>query len=451
MTLSHSQENALLSILDNGRFLTQVAGTTKMARKYYNQDKFWCSNISLVSVEGFHKTLRLVLNRDTGCVNNKIIVSNLNNIIKYGPVSKEEAVFYYYYKHHDFFIDILSSLKQAFQSYSERRFYCKNIRLPSSFDWPGLPTHKDRNFIVSGEDIMRLFGTRHFVDTPIMDKTVISHSNFKPIKLPRPIHLNSLKCRGSPYIPNVGNFIFRNDVMNDRINYPQTPSFKPFKPFKPFKMDNSTIVTAVNLYTDGDINEQLAISRYGQILNWDTSGVTSMTYLFSNKKTFNQPLNWDVSSVTDMSFMFAGASAFNQPLNWNVSSVNNMSYMFIGASVFNQPLNWNVSSVTIMMGMFVRASLFNQLLNWNVSSVTNMSSMFHEAIAFNQPLNWNVSSVTNMSSMFLCASNFNQDLSEWSINPIVKSTNIICNSKITIDQLPSILKDIDISCNIVCR
>ena len=49
------------------------------------------------SVEGHYKVLRLVLNRDYACTPDTQI-SNLNNIIKYGPVNKEEAVFYYYYR-----------------------------------------------------------------------------------------------------------------------------------------------------------------------------------------------------------------------------------------------------------------------------------------------------------------------------------------------------------------
>ena len=40
-------------------------------------------------------------------------------------------------------------------------------------------------------------------------------------------------------------------------------------------------------------------------------------------QAFNQPVNaWDTSSVTTMSYMFAGTMAFNQPLDsWDTSAV----------------------------------------------------------------------------------------------------------------------------------
>jgi len=205
-----AQQNALLSILDNGYFLSRVAGSTKMARKYYNEYKYWCSNINLNCVQDQHKTIRLVLHKNVGCYpNSNVVTSNLNNILKYGPNNDEEAVFYFYYKHHDFFIDFLSSLKQAFQSYTERKVYCKNIKLPGDFDWPGLTTHADRNFIISGEDIIRLYGSTHFIDRGPLSKTLVSQR--KSIKLPKPIHITATKSCVAPdvNIP-VGNYLFRN-------------------------------------------------------------------------------------------------------------------------------------------------------------------------------------------------------------------------------------------------
>ncbi len=154
----------------------------------------------------------------------------------------------------------------------------------------------------------------------------------------------------------------------------------------------------------------------------DLSGVTDMTYMFTNAHSFDGDLSdWDVSSVTDMYQMFLGASSFDGDLSrWDVSSVTDMYHLFEGASSFDGDLSdWDVSSVTNMNSMFFSASSFDgDLSDWDVSSATNMGNMFIFASSFNQPLDsWNVSSVTAMPHMFLGATAFNQNLGTWYIVP----------------------------------
>lgn len=156
--------------------------------------------------------------------------------------------------------------------------------------------------------------------------------------------------------------------------------------------------------------------NFNQALNdWDVSSVTNMQDMFSYAVDYNHPLDdWDVSSVGDMSAMFAGAVRFNQLIGgWDVKRVKHMQLMFRGADLFNQALSaWDVSSVINMANMFNGASVFNQSLNgWDVGKVRSMNRMFHEAFAFNQPLDkWDVYNVNNFDDMFERATAFKQDI-----------------------------------------
>ena len=91
--------------------------------------------------------------------------------------------------------------------------------------------------------------------------------------------------------------------------------------------------------------------RYGQIEDWDVSGVSDMSHAFENRTDFNRDISrWNTSNVVTMKSMFHTTTPFNQPLNeWNVSNVTTIDGMFQMAASFNLPLNdWNVSKVTTM-------------------------------------------------------------------------------------------------------
>ena len=73
-------------------------------------------------------------------------------------------------------------------------------------------------------------------------------------------------------------------------------------------------------------NKDKAIKIFNHISKWDTSLINDMSYLFNDKKDFNEDISkWNVSNVTNMKNMFDGCKEFNQPLNnWDVSNVTNM-------------------------------------------------------------------------------------------------------------------------------
>ena len=131
-----------------------------------------------------------------------------------------------------------------------------------------------------------------------------------------------------------------------------------------------------------------ARQKYGDIEEWDVSGVTSFQDLFRADKfggnpacsTFNADLNsWNTSRVVDMSQMFYQADAFNGNIrSWDTSDVEDMSQMFNGADIFNGNLNsWDTSAVDNLSNMFRDADTFNGTIGaWNTSRVVDMSAMF---------------------------------------------------------------------------
>ena len=159
------------------------------------------------------------------------------------------------------------------------------------------------------------------------------------------------------------------------------------------------------------------------ISDWNTSSVTNMRGMFRSASAFNQDIgNWDTSAVRDISFMFDQATSFNQNIgNWNTSVVTNMGLTFNNADSFNQDIgSWDTSAVTQMGLMFANTNSFNQDIgNWDTSSVTLMDYMFAQASAFNQDIgNWDTSSVINMNEMFRNASSFNQDIGNWNTSAV---------------------------------
>jgi surface protein len=108
-----------------------------------------------------------------------------------------------------------------------------------------------------------------------------------------------------------------------------------------------------------------------------------MISMFANATAFNGDVSdWDTGSVTTMSGMFANATAFNGDVSdWDTGSVTDMSGMFSGAEAFNGDVSgWDTGSVTYMNSMFSGATAFNQSLGaWDISEVIDMSNMLDDS------------------------------------------------------------------------
>jgi surface protein len=189
-------------------------------------------------------------------------------------------------------------------------------------------------------------------------------------------------------------------------------------------------------------NKTLAVSKYGLIEEWDTSNVTTMASLWSNKYSFNADLSaWDVSGVTSMFKIFNDARQFTSDLSaWDVSGVTDMQEMFNFALEFTSDLStWDVSEVTSMFKMFFGAADFTSDLNaWDVSEVGSMRWMFRFAPKFSSILNaWDVSGVKDMHWMFYGASEFTSDLSAWDVSGVTNMGEMFSHaSAFTCDMFP---------------
>ena len=172
------------------------------------------------------------------------------------------------------------------------------------------------------------------------------------------------------------------------------------KAFEPIRSRN-LLRKMVNYWTNNR-TKYIAkiIEKYGDISDWDTSGITDMNNIFLNKR-FNGDISaWDVSNVTDMTEMFRGSQFNGDISDWDVSNVTNMKDMFWGSLFNNDISRWNVSNVTNMDGMFYASAFNDDITGWDISSVINMKRMFFMS-QFNGDISgWDISNVTVLHRAF---------------------------------------------------
>lgn len=205
---------------------------------------------------------------------------------------------------------------------------------------------------------------------------------------------------------------------------------------------NTNDKSAINSTFDG-IGSTVSLD----LSNWDVSGITTLSYAFSNNKNILSldVTGWDTSAVTNMEGLFYGSRP--QKIigieSWNTSNVTNMEYAFsnmlvnsseyataqlqydYSSNIYNHfgeadysLAGWDVSNVTSMMSMFENATLSDRLLdsikNWQPKKVETMAFMFRgDAFGKDENYgniattvdfsNWDVSKVESMYEMFAYA------------------------------------------------
>ena len=119
-------------------------------------------------------------------------------------------------------------------------------------------------------------------------------------------------------------------------------------------------------------------STYGDIIIWDTAGVTDMSFAFHNMGGFNEDISgWNMGNVSNTQSMFQGAQAFNEDISgWNMGEVTNTSQMFQNASKFNKDIgDWNMGNVLDITNMIYGASAFDRYIgDWklDISKITGL-------------------------------------------------------------------------------
>ena len=190
-------------------------------------------------------------------------------------------------------------------------------------------------------------------------------------------------------------------------------------------IDLTGTTTLINCF-----RECTALTTVNNINTWNTSSVINMFSMFgcpyATKGNFNQAISFDTSSVTTMSYMFTNTK-LNSTVNINTQNVLTMDYMFWQCNSLNSLITLNnTGKVTTTYQMFQECTVFNQNLGvLDFTKNTNFSQMFYSATAFNNGGNssinsWVINSTTNvnMNSMFAFAVNFNQPIGGWNMSKV---------------------------------
>lgn len=175
--------------------------------------------------------------------------------------------------------------------------------------------------------------------------------------------------------------------------------------------DDNLKVAVQEWFTQPDF----AITKYGQIREWDTSRITDMHALFQGQADFNEDIGlWNTSQVTNLSYLFNRASSFDQDLSaWDTQQVRYMEGIFNFATSFNGDIGaWSTPSLQSMDDAFGHATSFNiDISGWDTRRLLYASHSFRGTTSFSQDLSpWSVSQLQDATGMFLDAQAFDQTL-----------------------------------------
>ena len=187
-----------------------------------------------------------------------------------------------------------------------------------------------------------------------------------------------------------------------------------------------TLMRFGRLWVEGETDTDNRTDSLLEVLDMDTGGLTSCSYMFRyNKNLTSITCEWDTSNVTNMYAMFFNCHKLT---SLNVS-------------------NFNTSEVTDMFAMFYQCNNLTSLdvSNWNTSNVTNMSNMFYGCnnLIVLDVSNFNTSNVTDMNSIFtFCKSLTTLDVSNFDTSKVTTMFGMFANmTKLTSLRCPNLNTD----------
>ena len=206
-------------------------------------------------------------------------------------------------------------------------------------------------------------------------------------------------------------------------------------------MDTSGMTSMSNMFSD---NTSLTNITFGE--NFNTSNVTGMASMFSkcNKLTKLDLSMFDTSNVVGMNTMFWQCSSLKilDLSNFDTSKLENTAHMFSGCSSLTT-LNlsgFNTSNVTTSWLMFngCRSLTSLDVSSFDTSKMTNMNSMFRDCSSLTSldVSSFDTSNVTNMDFMFSgCTSLVNIDVSNFDTSKVTSMMGMfsVCSSLTSLD------------------
>lgn len=118
-----------------------------------------------------------------------------------------------------------------------------------------------------------------------------------------------------------------------------------------------------------------------EVLGANSTGVTSMNYMFGRCSALTTVALFDTSSVVDIGYMFDHCSALTTVPLFDTSSATEANGVFRECSSLTTVPVLNTSSVVTMNNMFQYCSALTAVPLFNTSNVEQMSNMFQDCYA----------------------------------------------------------------------